>query len=105
MAEARDALAATAPVGDDGGSAVRRARFAQQRFSTQDVASVLETGQRGQAGDDDIIWLRFRRSDDAGDKGRDVQLMVGAEDQRRIDQSGGGWIGETPAKGEGFGQR
>ena len=98
MAEAADDVAGPHPCADRALErplpAARRSRrdlgaeTGDHRFDADAGSAMPEALERGEPRDDDGVWRRTGGGDTARREGRDVELVVGAEDQRRAEDLG-----------------
>ncbi len=64
----------------------RAAQLFEEILDARGRAAVLRPFERREAREDDRVRVRVGRGDAAGGEGGDVQLVIGAEDQRGADQ-------------------
>ena len=86
VAEAEEGLAAAEAVGQGALDVAGAAQLVEHRLDARGETAVLRALDGREAGHDDGVGIRAGRGDAAGGEGRDVQLVIGAEDQRGADQ-------------------
>ena len=99
MAESRQIVAARQPRRHDRHRIGAVADLVEQRLGARRLAAVPPPGQRAERRRDDRIRRRAGRGDNAGDKSRRVQLVVGQQHQNAADQIGARLV-QTPGRGE-----
>ena len=89
MAESGKDLAAAEAGADDGGGAGRRGGLLEEGLDAFAGAAVQRPLEGGEAAGDDGVRRRARRGDAAGGERRGVELVIGAEDERGLEERAG----------------
>src|SRR5690606_30755242 len=81
---------------DVGGGGTGGRRVGEQGVGACGGAAVARAGERGQSGADRAVQVRAGGGDHARGEGRDVELVVGAQHQRRAHQVREGLVARAP---------
>src|ERR1051326_2500884 len=100
MAEAVDALAAAQPLRERFLEIARAAQVVEERLDARRRAAVLRAFEGGETAEDRGVGVRGGGGDAARGEGGDVQLVIGAEDQRRANEIGCAFRVRRPGGGE-----